>query len=235
MTSKRSGFTARTKARKRAADVLFEADQRRLGFSSTAILKLLEERKVITAAQTPLPEYSIEIVQGVAANLSKIDDLLRRHVKNRELTRLPSFDLSAMRIAVWEMLENSSHVPPVTAIDEAVAIVKRISTTESPTYVNAALDAIRKDILQQGSKESTESVGQGRSAQTESGVEPGILAGGQVKQGEQGETTDSVSSVDMPDFRASGIPSGLELEQEIEKIAVADLDDDLLDELLDEY
>lgn len=235
MTSKRSGFTARTKARKRAADVLFEADQRRLGFSSTAILKLLEERKVITAAQTPLPEYSIEIVQGVAANLSKIDDLLRRHVKNRELTRLPSFDLAAMRIAVWEMLENYSHVPPVTAIDEAVAIVKRISTTESPAYVNAALDAIRKDILQQGSKESTESVGQGRSAQTESGVEPGILAGGQVKQGEQGETTDSVSSVDMPDFRASGIPSGLELEQEIEKIAVADLDDDLLDELLDEY
>lgn len=235
MTSKRSGFTARTKARKRAADVLFEADQRRLGFSSTAILKLLEERKVITAAQTPLPEYSIEIVQGVAANLSKIDDLLRRHVKNRELTRLPSFDLAAMRIAVWEMLENSSHVPPVTAIDEAVAIVKRISTTESPAYVNAALDAIRKDILQQGSKESTESVGRGRSAQTESGVEPGILAGGQVKQGEQGETTDSVSSVDMPDFRASGIPSGLELEQEIEKIAVADLGDDLLDELLDEY
>ena len=62
-------FTSRTKARKRAADVVYEADQRGMGRNATVLRDLLRERKVITAALTPLPDYSIRMIEGVADEL----------------------------------------------------------------------------------------------------------------------------------------------------------------------
>ena len=53
--SKQHRFTSRTKARKRAADVVYEADQRGMGSNPDVLRDLLRERRVITAAQTPLP------------------------------------------------------------------------------------------------------------------------------------------------------------------------------------
>lgn len=144
--SKQYRFTSRTKARKRAADVVFEADQRGMGRNPDVLRDLLRERRVITAALTPLPEYSIEIVEGVADNLKKIDSLLTAHAKVAGLDRLAAVDLAVMRVAVWEMIANSEDVPPIIAIDEAISIVKSISTDSSPNFVNAVLDAIRRDI-----------------------------------------------------------------------------------------
>ena len=62
------------------------------------------------------------------------------------LDRIPAVDRAVLRVAVWEMLSNSEEVPPVIAIDEAISIVKSISTEESAGFVNAILDAIRQDI-----------------------------------------------------------------------------------------
>ena len=127
MSHKKHQFTSRTKARKRAADVVYEADQRGMGRNASVLRDLLRERKVITAALTPLPDYSIQIIEGVA-------------------DRVPAVDRAVLRVAVWEMLSNSEDVPPVIAIDEAISIVKSISTEESAGFVNAILDAIRRDI-----------------------------------------------------------------------------------------
>ena len=139
-------FTSRTKARKRAADVVFEADQRGMGRDPRVLSDLLRERKVITAALTPLPDYSVRIIEGVAANLRRIDDLITAHAKVPGLDRIPAVDLAVLRVAVWEMLENTEDVPPLVAIDEAVSIVKSISTDASPGFVNAVLDAVRRDL-----------------------------------------------------------------------------------------
>ncbi|MCD4549557.1 MULTISPECIES: transcription antitermination factor NusB [unclassified Schaalia] len=139
-------FTSRTKARKRAVDVVFEADQRGMGRNSEVLRDLLRERKVITAALTPLPEYSIEIIQGVADNLSRIDKLIEKHAKTPGLYRLAAVDLATMRVATWEMLAQAQDVSPIIAIDEALSIVTSISTDSSPAFVNAVLDAIRKDL-----------------------------------------------------------------------------------------
>lgn len=144
--SKQHAFTSRTKARKRAADVVFEADQRGMGRNPDVLRDLLRERKVITAALTPLPEYSIRIVEGVADNLSRIDRLISSNISVPGLDRLAAVDLAVMRVAVWEMLANGEEVPPVIAIDEAVAIVKSVSTPSSPGFVNAVLDTIRKEL-----------------------------------------------------------------------------------------
>lgn len=139
-------FTSRTKARKRAADVVFEADQRGMGSNPEVLRDLLRERKVITAALTPLPEYSIRIIEGVAQELRRIDTLIDDHADVAGLDRIPAVDLAVMRVAVWEMLANQDDVPAVIAIDEAISIVKSISTDASPNFVNAVLDAIRKEI-----------------------------------------------------------------------------------------
>ena len=144
--SRQHRFTSRTKARKRAADVVFEADQRGMGRDSEVLRDLLRERRVITAAQTPLPEYSIQIIAGVADSLRRIDDLIEAHARVPGLDRVAAVDLAVMRVAVWEMLANSDDVSPIVAIDEAISIVRSISTDASPRFVNAVLDAIRKDI-----------------------------------------------------------------------------------------
>lgn len=139
-------FTSRTKARKRAADVVFEADQRGMGRDSEVLRDLLRQRRVITAAETPLPEYSIQIIEGVANNLRRIDDLIAARAKVSGLDRIAAVDLAVMRVAVWEMLENSEDVSAIIAIDEAISIVKSLSTDAAPSFVNAVLDAIRKDL-----------------------------------------------------------------------------------------
>lgn len=144
--SRKFRFTSRTKARKRAADVVFEADQRGMGRDSEVLRDLLRQRRVITAAETPLPEYSLQIIEGVANNLRRIDDLIGARAKVAGLDRIAAVDLAVMRVAVWEMLENSEDVPRIIAIDEAISIVKSLSTDAAPSFVNAVLDAIRKDL-----------------------------------------------------------------------------------------
>lgn len=150
MARKQGTFTSRTKARKRAADVIFEAEQRGMTANPNDLADLLEERKIVTAAQTPLPPYSIEIIAGVASQLKTIDKYIDTRAKIEELDRLPGVDLAVMRVAVWEMLANSLEVDPIIAIDEAVAIVKSISTDKSPSFVNAVLDSIRVDLQKDG-------------------------------------------------------------------------------------
>ena len=129
--SKQHRFTSRTKARKRAADVVYEADQRGMGSNPDVLRDLLRERRVITAAQTPLPEFSIQIIAGVADNLRRIDSLISAHARVPGLDRIAAVDLAVMRVAVWEMLENDE-VSPIIVIDEAISIVRSISTDTSP-------------------------------------------------------------------------------------------------------
>ena len=167
--SRQHRFTSRTKARKRAADVVFEADQRGMGRDPEALRDLLRERRVITAAQTPLPEYSIQIIAGVADSLRRIDDLIEAHARVPGLDRVAAVDLAVMRVAVWEMLANSDDVSPIVAIDEAISIVRSISTDASPRFVNAVLDAIRKDIASSwarrgGDDGDSDAAGAGRAA-----------------------------------------------------------------------
>lgn len=143
--SKAFRFTSRTKARKRAADVVFEADQRGMGRNPDVLRDLLRQRKVITAAETPLPEYSIQAIEGVADNLRRIDDLIEKHANVAGLDRIAGVDLAVIRVGVWEMLDNDD-VANIIAIDEAIAIVKSISGDGAPQFVNAVLDAIRREL-----------------------------------------------------------------------------------------
>jgi transcription antitermination protein NusB len=124
---------ARTKARKRAVDVLYEADVR-----GSDPLAVLQDRM-----ETPPPvhEHTVRLVEGVAEHAARIDTLIEAHASNWTLDRLPDVDRAILRMAVFELLW-ADDVPDVVVIDEAVELAKALSTDDSPAYVNGVLGAI---------------------------------------------------------------------------------------------
>ena len=127
-------MAARTKARKRAVDVLYEADVR--GDDRLAVL-----RDRIETANPPVPEHTVRLVEGVAEHAARIDELIDTHASNWSLDRLPDVDRAILRMAVFELLW-ADDVPDLVVIDEAVELAKTLSTDDSPAYVNGVLGAI---------------------------------------------------------------------------------------------
>lgn len=127
---------ARTKARKRALDVLFEAEQRHLD-----PITLLADRVAEPGTEAALPQYSVDIVEGVLDRLDRIDELLETYSHEWSLDRMPAVDRALLRIGTWEILFNDA-VPDAVAIDEAVELSRSLSTDDSPVFVNGLLGRI---------------------------------------------------------------------------------------------
>jgi len=128
---------ARSKARKRALDLLFESEQRGL-----PTLELLSERQSL--GETPVPEYAADLVRGVASNQERIDELISWNLVDWTLERMPAVDRNVLRIGVYELLW-ADGVPDGVAISEAVALVEDLSTDASPSFVNGVLARIKAD------------------------------------------------------------------------------------------
>ena len=126
-------MAARTKARKRAVDVLYEADVR-----GRDVLSVLSDRM---ETPPPVPEHTVRLVEGVAEHAARIDALIEAHASNWQLDRLPDVDRAILRMAVFELLW-ADDVPDAVVIDEAVELAKALSTDESPAFVNGVLGAI---------------------------------------------------------------------------------------------
>ena len=137
-------MAARSKARKRALDVLFEAEIRR-----EPPLSVLEERTI--QADPPIPAYTIELVQGVQAHRDRIDELLSSHARGWTLDRMPGVDRNILRIGAYELLWGAD-VPDAVAISEAVLLATDLSTDASPAFVNgmlARLLELKPELLRQ--------------------------------------------------------------------------------------
>ncbi len=122
---------ARSKARKRALDVLYEASQR-----SADPMAVLRER--LAQSDPPVPEYATELVEGVVTHQERIDELLSTYAESWTLERMPPVDLAALRIGVYELLWCDG-VPDGVAVSEAVALASSLSTDESAGFVNGLL------------------------------------------------------------------------------------------------
>jgi N utilization substance protein B len=125
---------ARSKARKRAVDVLYEAAQR----DNDAVATLRER---LAQSDPPVPEYAVELVEGVVANQARIDELLSTYAEEWTLDRMPPVDLAILRIGSYELLWRDD-VPDAVAVSEAVALAASLSTDESPAFVNGLLARI---------------------------------------------------------------------------------------------
>lgn len=136
-------MAARTKARKRALELLFEAEQRGLNAGD-----LLENRVAAPTTQHPLPEYAVQLVRGVLEHWSQIDEALTTYSQGWSLDRMAAVDRAALRLGVWEIVWNDE-VPDTVAISEAVSLVEALSTDDSPRFVNGLLARVAdlKDTL----------------------------------------------------------------------------------------
>jgi N utilization substance protein B len=127
-------MAARTKARKRAVDVLYAADLR--GDDPVETL-----REQVALANPPVPDHTVRLVEGVVAHAQRIDELIEEHARGWSLQRLPDVDRAILRMAVFELLW-ADDVPDAVVIDEAVELARTLSTDDSPAYVNGVLGAI---------------------------------------------------------------------------------------------
>ncbi len=124
-------MAARSKARKRALDILFEAELR-----GEPALNVLEAR--IEQAEPPVSAYAVALVQGVQAHRAEIDRLLAENARGWSLDRMPAVDRNILRIGGYELLW-ASDVPEAVAISEAVLLARDLSTDASPAFVNGLL------------------------------------------------------------------------------------------------
>src|SRR5215469_3617150 len=130
-------MAARSKARKRALDILFEAELRGL-----PTLELLSMRQSL--GDMPVQPYAAALVRGVASHSERIDELISWNLVDWTLERMPAVDRNILRIGVYELLW-ADDVPDGVAIAEAVALAQDLSTDGSPSFVNGVLSRIKAE------------------------------------------------------------------------------------------
>ena len=126
-------------ARKRAVDLLFEAEARGLTAAEVA-----DGRTALAETNpdvTQLNPYTLTVAHGVSDDAAHIDELISSHLQGWTLERLPAVDRAILRVAVWELL-HAEDVPGPVAVDEAVELAKELSTDESPGFVNGVLGQV---------------------------------------------------------------------------------------------
>ena len=129
-------MSARSKARKRALDTIFEADLKGISIPSTS---------TNDETDVEVTNYSLDLVKGIKENQAQIDELITNSLQNWTFDRIPRVDRNILRIAVYELLYQKD-VPTNVVISEAVSLAESLSTAESSAFVNGTLGTISKKI-----------------------------------------------------------------------------------------
>ncbi|UGQ13072.1 transcription antitermination factor NusB [Yinghuangia sp. ASG 101] len=131
---------ARTKTRRRALQILFEADQR--GGDPVTVLADWVGRSRKDVDSPPVAEYTMQLVEGVREHRARIDDLISTYAVGWSMDRMPTVDRNVLRLGVYELLWEEG-VPDAVVIDEAVELAKEFSTDDSPQFVNGLLARLK--------------------------------------------------------------------------------------------
>lgn len=129
-------MTARSKARKRALDILFASELR-----SENPVEALD--RAIAEGEGPTNDYTATLVRGVVEHQQRIDELLSAYSEGWTLDRMPAVDRNVLRLGVFELLF-AEDVPDAVAVTEAMNLVRELSTDESPAFVNGILGNIQR-------------------------------------------------------------------------------------------
>ncbi|CAB4720236.1 MAG: transcription antitermination factor NusB [Actinobacteria bacterium] len=130
-------MAARSKARKRALDVLFASEMR-----GESAIEALDRQ--IDDGEGPTNDYTGTLVRGVVEHQARIDELLTSYSEGWTLDRMPAVDRNVLRLGVYELLF-AEDIPDAVAVSEAMALVRDLSTDESPQFVNGVLGGILRN------------------------------------------------------------------------------------------
>ena len=129
-------MSARGKARRRAVEILFEAEQRRQDAR-----EVMERRRLHSDAL--VSPYAEQLVLGVTMRRGEIDEYLETYSQGWTLERMPAVDRNVLRVGAWELLFNDD-VPDAVAVAEAVGLAKELAGDESPGFVNGLLGRLQR-------------------------------------------------------------------------------------------
>lgn len=131
-------MSARSKARKQALDLLYEADIR-----GSSALELLQSRDVIEDGPDarPIRDFTKELISGISTNSRKIDELITTYAQGWDMDRLPAVDRNILRLAIYEIVWSADLADGI-AIDEALTLARELSTDESAGYIHGVLGKI---------------------------------------------------------------------------------------------
>ena len=130
-------MAARSKARKRALDLLYASELR-----GEPAVEALD--RAIEEGDGPTNEYTADLVRGVVDHQPRIDEVLAEYSQGWTLGRMPAVDRNVLRLAIYELLYVDD-VPDAVAVSEALALVGDLSTDESPQFVNGILGAVLRN------------------------------------------------------------------------------------------
>ncbi|MEC4015552.1 transcription antitermination factor NusB [Streptomyces sp. H27-D2] len=134
-------MAARNKARKRAFQILFEADQR-----DSAVQAVLADWMRLARTDDRQPsvnEFTLRLVEGYAEHTDRIDDLIATYAVDWSLDRMPVVDRNILRLGAYELIWEDE-TPDAVAIDEAVQLAKEFSTDDSPAFINGLLGRLKE-------------------------------------------------------------------------------------------
>ncbi|HET6154155.1 MAG TPA: transcription antitermination factor NusB [Marmoricola sp.] len=130
-------MSARSKARKRALDLIFAAEAQ--GLSADDLLT-----RQLDDGEGPANEYTLVLVRGVHEHRARLDELISTYAEGWRIDRLPAVDRNVLRLGIFEVLYVED-VPDAVAVSEAVNLARDLSTDESPSFVNGVLGHVARD------------------------------------------------------------------------------------------
>ncbi|MFJ5842082.1 transcription antitermination factor NusB [Streptomyces shenzhenensis] len=134
-------MAARNTARKRAFQILFEADQRGAG-----VLTVLADWIRLSRTdprQPPVSEFTMQLVEGYAEHAERIDELIAQYSVGWTLDRMPVVDRNILRLGAHELIWGDE-TPDAVVLDEMVQLAREFSTDESPAFVNGLLGRLKE-------------------------------------------------------------------------------------------
>ena len=85
-------------------------------------------------------ELTIDLIRGVCAHRTEIDEMLTKLSRKWRVERLARVDRTILRIGIYE-LGHRKETPARVALSEAIELAKRFGAEEAPAFVNGLLDS----------------------------------------------------------------------------------------------
>ncbi len=101
---------------------------------------ILEDKKIRNKQR----EFALSLFDGTTNHLDKIDEELKKHLKDWDFDRVGFIERAILRLGAYEMIY--CDLDKAIVINEAVELAKKLGSEKSSKFINGILDAVAKDL-----------------------------------------------------------------------------------------
>jgi len=134
-------MASRRKSRILAFQALYSWESNRVPVEELTTFAWLDEKK-LNSLDEGMAVFSRLLIAGAIENIKVIDETIKKHLQNWDITRLNRVDLAILRMSVYTLMFQKD-ISPSIVIDEAIEICLEYGTDDSYKFINGVLDGIR--------------------------------------------------------------------------------------------